>query len=124
MSHFEKVKEYLVELEYTIVSEDPAEELVIVEKPESGITNLLVDAEDPILVIEYPLFKLSNPSNELLLELLKKNRDIVHGAFAITDDKTLIFRDTLMSMPIAWQHAELANFDLSVPVPKGALHAP
>jgi hypothetical protein len=95
MSHFEKVKEYLTELEYTIISEDAAEELVIVEKTDSGIQNLMVDAEDPILVIEYPLLKLNSYSNEVLLELLKKNRDIVHGAFAITEDNMLIFRDTL-----------------------------
>ncbi len=95
MSYFEKIKEFLTELEYTIVSEDSAEELVIVEKTDSGIQNLMIDAEDPILVIEYPLLKLNNSTDSILLELLKKNRDIVHGAFAVTEDNMLIFRDTL-----------------------------
>jgi hypothetical protein len=95
MNNFEKVKGFLLELGYTITNEDPDEELVIVEKPDAGINTLLIDCEDPILVIEYPILKLKAQSEGLFKELLVKNRDIVHGAFALTDDGTLIFRDTL-----------------------------
>lgn len=95
MNHFERVKDFLTELEYIITNEDVADELVVVKNPEAGIDGLLIDCEDPILVIEYPLLKLENASQEILTELLLKNRDIVHGAFALTENKTLVFRDTL-----------------------------
>ena len=72
MSHFDKVKEFLTELEYTIVSEDTAEELVIVEKADSGIQNLMIDAEDPILVIEYPLLKLNNSTD--IIRIIKEKQ--------------------------------------------------
>jgi len=95
MSAFNKVKDYLLELEYNILSEDLKEELFVVEKADSGISNLIIDCEEPILIIEYPLFKINKGNEELYIELLKKNRDIIHGAFALSDDNTLIFRDTL-----------------------------
>ncbi len=95
MSSFNKVKEYLLELDYNILSEDIAEELFVVEKEESGISQLIIDCEEPILIIEYPLFKINKGGEDLYKELLMKNRDIIHGAFALADDNTLIFRDTL-----------------------------
>lgn len=95
MSAFNKVKEYLLELEYNILSEDLGEELFVVEKEESGISQLIIDCEEPILIIEYPLFKINKGGEALYKELLMKNRDIIHGAFALADDNTLIFRDTL-----------------------------
>ncbi|GAB4327798.1 MAG: hypothetical protein OHK0038_01580 [Flammeovirgaceae bacterium] len=104
MSHFEKVKSYLRELEYDIVHEDPKEELVLVDKPSNGIVNLMIDCEDPILVIEQHIFDIKKDSLEIYKSLLKKNREIVHGAFALdADGKRLIFRDTL----------QLENLDLN-----------
>lgn len=104
MSHFEKVKSYLRELEYDIVHEDPKEELVLVDKPSNGIVNLMIDCEDPILVIEQHIFDVKKESLEMYKSLLKKNREIVHGAFALdSDGKRLIFRDTL----------QLENLDLN-----------
>ena len=95
MEHFNKVKEYLTDLNFNILQEDTAEELVVVEKTDTGISNLIVDCEDPILIFEHPIFKLDEAKADVLQELLAKNRDIIHGAFAITDDNMLIFRDTL-----------------------------
>ncbi len=95
MSIFSTVKDYLVELDYDILSEDPAEELLVVSNEDAGISNLIVDCEDPILIIEYPLFKIQSQSANVFRELLAKNRDIIHGAFALTDEDMLIFRDTL-----------------------------
>jgi len=103
MSAFTKIKEYLLELEYSILSEDLKEELFVVEKQDAGISQLIIDCEEPILIIEYPLFKITKGSEALYIELLQKNRDIIHGAFALADDNTLIFRDTL----------QLENLDLN-----------
>jgi hypothetical protein len=95
MSIFSTVKNYLIELDYDILNEDPGEELIVVSNEEVGISNLIIDCEDPILIIEYPMFKIKSESVDLYKELLAKNRDIIHGAFALTDENMLIFRDTL-----------------------------
>ncbi len=109
MSAFNKVKEYLLELEYNILSEDLEEELFVVEKEDSGISQLIIDCEEPILIIEYRLFKITKGSEALYIELLRKNRDIIHGAFAMADDNTLIFRDTLQL-----EHLDINELDGSL----------
>ncbi|MDW7692776.1 YbjN domain-containing protein [Flammeovirgaceae bacterium SG7u.111] len=96
MSNFEKIKGYLLELEYEIVSEDPEEEVVVVDNEDAGIKNLVIDCEEPILIIEQLLFEIKTESLELYKTLLKKNREIVHGAFTLDETgKKLLFRDTL-----------------------------
>lgn len=96
MSHFDKVKSYLMELEYSIVKEDRENEVFIVEALEDGIQNLLIGVADPILIIEQYLFDLTENVGDVCKQLLVKNRDIVHGAFVLDDEgKKVIFRDTL-----------------------------
>jgi hypothetical protein len=94
--YFNKVKDYLLNLEYSIIQEDVAEELFVVENPDGGIANLIVDCEDPILIIEGLLFEIKGDQCEIYKALMMKNREIVHGAFCL--DKTgtkVLFRDTL-----------------------------
>jgi len=101
---FNKVKDFLLDLEYEIVSEDTKEELFVVEKAEDGISNLIIDCEDSILIIEGLLFEVNKGSEELYKSLLIMNRQIVHGAFVLDEDaKRVIFRDTL----------QLENLDLN-----------
>lgn len=96
MSHFDKVKEYLLELEYSIVKEDKENEIFVIESLEDGIQNVLIGIADPILIIEQYLFDLHSDNGDVTKALLQKNRDIVHGAFALDDSgKKVIFRDTL-----------------------------
>lgn len=96
MEYFDKVKEYLAELEYSIVKEDRENEVFVVQCEEDGITNLMIGVADPILIIEQYLFDLNNNIGEVAHKLLMKNRDIVHGAFAMDDEgNRVIFRDTL-----------------------------
>ncbi len=103
-SSFQKVKDYLLELEYTIVKEDSEEEVFVIEKEEDGIVNVILDCEEPILVVEQVLFEVKEDNMQMYKELLKKNRDIIHGAFALDDTgKILLFRDTL----------QLENLDLN-----------
>jgi hypothetical protein len=102
--NYNKVKSYLLELEYTILQENLAEELFVVEKEEAGITNLIIDCEEPILIIEGVLFEIANKSADVFEKLLVKNREIIHGAFALDESGTkVIFRDTL----------QLENLDLN-----------
>jgi len=97
MSYFDRVRDYLIELEYSITSEDKENEVFMVESEEDGINNLVIGVAEPILIIEQYLFDLHNDSTgEICKQLLQKNRDIVHGAFVLDETgKKVIFRDTL-----------------------------
>lgn len=104
MSHFEKVKHYLQELGYEIAREDVIDQIYVINAPEDGIQNLIVDCNEPILVIEQYLFDIDDSDARVLKSLLQKNREIIHGAFVLDDTgKRLLFRDTL----------ELENLDLN-----------
>lgn len=93
--NFTKVKNYLLDLEYTIVSEDEKTGIFTISKEEEGIVNMIVVCADPIVILEQSLFKLKNESVDVYKQLLQKNRDIIHGAFAINENGEVIFRDTL-----------------------------
>ena len=93
---FELVKQYLQDLEMPIIQENAAEELVVVENEEDGIKNMIIDCEDPILILEQVIMKVPEQPGDLFKRLLQMNRDLVHGAFVLNDDGSLIlFRDTL-----------------------------
>ncbi len=101
---FELVKGYLLNLDLKIVSEDPAEELVVVEDPENGIQNLIVDCEQPILILEQVIMETPENAGDFFKRLLQMNRTLVHGAFCLDEEgKRIIFRDTL----------QLENLDLN-----------
>lgn len=103
-TYFDKVKSFITELEYDIVSEDTAEELIVVDKEDEGIKNLIIDCEDDILLIEGFLFEVKEKNPEMLEWLLKENRNLIHGAFVLDDTgKKVLFRDTL----------QLQNLDLN-----------
>jgi hypothetical protein len=104
MSDFDTVKQYLLDLNLSIVDEDPGERLVVVEDEESGLKNLIVDCEDPILVFEQMIMPVPSNPGDMYQRLLKMNRNIIHGAFALDEDgKMLLYRDTL----------QLANLDVN-----------
>ncbi len=94
--HFERVKDYLDELGYAVNQEDPAEELVVISDEEQGIHNLIIDCEDPILVIEQAIMEVSGKGGDVFKRLLQMNRNLIHGAFVLDEEgRTVIFRDTL-----------------------------
>ncbi|UCH26021.1 MAG: YbjN domain-containing protein [Trueperaceae bacterium] len=103
MSEFyEKVKSYLLELEFDVLHENPADQLFIIDDEESGIKNLIIDCEDPILILEQLIMPIPVHPGELFKRLLQINRTLVHGAFVLDESGTrLFFRDTL----------QLANLD-------------
>ena len=93
---FEKVKSYLLDLDCNITYENTEEAVMVVEHESTGIKNLVIACADPILIMEQFLFELKNISADILKNLLVKNRDIVHGAFALDENGSkVIFRDTL-----------------------------
>jgi len=93
---FELVKQYLYDMNLAIVEEDQAEELVVVDDEDNGIKNLIIDCEEPIVVLEQVIMKVPDDTAPLYKRLLQMNRNLVHGAFVLDEDETVvIFRDTL-----------------------------
>ena len=96
MANFENVKDYLLDMGFSINQEDSKEELVVVNDEERGVNHLVVDCEDPILILEQVILPLPKGSAEIYKRLLQMNRSLVHGAFVLDDKgETLLFRDTL-----------------------------
>ena len=94
--NLQKVKDYLDELELSISSEDEAEELVIIDDEDKGIKNLIIDCEDPVLVIEQVIMDVPQNTEGFFKRLLQMNRTLVHGAFVLDEEGAkIIFRDTL-----------------------------
>ena len=94
--YFEKVKVFLVDMGYAISQENAEDELVIVNDEESGIKNLIIDCEDPILILEQMIVRVPEKSGDLFRRLLQMNRTLVHGAFVLDEEgKMVLFRDTL-----------------------------
>ena len=94
-SYFQKVKDYLLELDFNIEQEDEEEGVFVVEKEEDGIKNVVLIVAEPILIVEQFLFDLPKDSPDIYKQLLVKNRDIIHGAFALDDSgNKVLFRNT------------------------------
>ena len=96
MSYFDTVKQYVLDLQLSIVSEDPANSLVVVEDEERGLKNLVVDCEEPLLVFEQIIMPVPANPGEMFRRLLQMNRCIVQGAFALDEEgKRVLYRNTL-----------------------------
>ncbi len=94
--YFETVKSFLLDLGYAITDEDEAQALVVVKDEENGINNLIVDCEDPILILEQIIVPVPSQPGNMFQRLLQMNRTLVHGAFVLDEDGTMVlFRDTL-----------------------------
>jgi hypothetical protein len=95
-NYFQKVKNYLLELDLNIVHENIEDGVLVVENESYGIKHLVLGCADPILIMEQFILELSHESMDIYKSLLKKNRDIIHGAFVLDDSyRKVIFRDTL-----------------------------
>ena len=103
--YFQKVMEYVELLDVSVEREDAEKTLCVLEDESRGISNLIVDCEDEILVIEQLIMELPvSAGANTFRRLLQMNRELVHGAFVIDEGGTkLLFRDTL----------QLANLDFN-----------
>lgn len=102
MAYFEIVKNMVQELGYGPENEDQTEELFTISDEENGINSLVIDCEDPILVLEMVVMPFSDGVDAV--KLLQMNRDMVHGAFVLDENaQKVIWRDTL----------QLENLDLN-----------
>jgi hypothetical protein len=94
--HLDRVKGYLLDLDLTIVAENEADTLVVVDDEDNGIKQLVIDCEPPIVVLEQLIAEVPPEPGDLFKRLLQMNNTLVHGAFVL--DETggrIFFRDTL-----------------------------
>lgn len=94
--NFKTVEKFILDLDYTIISKNENEGFFLIENNFDGTKNLIVGVTPPIIIFEQYLFSLRTDNIHLFKSLLIKNRDIIHGAFALTEDgQRVIFRYTL-----------------------------
>ncbi len=93
----EKIKKYLTELDLAVTEEIPDEEMLLVDDEENGIKNLIIDCEDPIVIIQQLIMPTPAENKEAFFQrLLQMNATMVHGAFHLDEDaRHIYFRDTL-----------------------------
>lgn len=104
MNYFDKVKDYLLELNYEITFEDASEGVLRITNQEKGLFEMILDCEGEILVMEQHIFDIDDSKDYAYKRLLQMNRELVHGAFVLTaEGNKVLFRDTL----------QLANLDLN-----------
>jgi len=103
--YFQKVTELVELLDVSVERVNVEKTLFVLEDESRGISNLIVDCEDEILIIEQLIMELPvSAGADAYLRLLQMNRELVHGAFVIDEGGTkLLFRDTL----------QLANLDFN-----------
>lgn len=103
--YFQKVTEFVELLDVSVERVDVENKLFVLEDESRGISNLIVDCEDEILIIEQLIMELPvSAGADAYRRLLQMNRELVHGAFVIDEGGTkLLFRDTL----------QLANLDFN-----------
>ena len=95
---FERIKDLALELGLAIEKEIPEEEILIVNDPDRGISQMVIDCEDTILVIEQLIFEIDSPQDtNMYRRLLEINRNLVFGAFVIDETgNRVLYRNTLV----------------------------
>ncbi len=112
---FERVKQFLLDMDVKIVEENPSEELVVVEDEDRGIKNLIIDCEAPIVILEQFVMEVPRQPADLFKKLLQWNRQLVHGAFVMDEEgKYIFFRDTLQLEHLDFNELEASIEALSL----------
>jgi hypothetical protein len=98
MSDFDKIKNFIMDMGFSISHEDTKEELIVIDDDERGIKNLVIDCESPILILEQVVIPMPQNGADSYKRILQINRTLVHGAFVLDEEgTTLLFRDTLQT---------------------------
>lgn len=113
--HFLNIEKYIVDAGYSIRYKSREEGIFLIENLADGVQNLIVGVATPVLIFEQYLFTLTEDRIDVFKELLMKNRDIIHGAFALTEDgQKVIFRYTLQMHNLDFNEFEAAVNSLSL----------
>lgn len=95
---FQTLCNWVGDIGLVITTKRDDDRLLVVEDEERGITNMVIDCEDPILEIQQAIMNVPDDSeaSRLYERLLKMNGTLVHGAFTLAEDGSQVrFRDTL-----------------------------
>ena len=95
--HFERVKDYILDLGFSIDDEIPEEEIVVINDEDRGIHELVIDCEDDLVVLEQLILKFEGEVTATVYRrILQMNRSLVFGAFVLNEEgDTLLYRNTL-----------------------------
>jgi hypothetical protein len=95
--HFQRVKDYVLDLGFSIDDEIVEDEIVVINDEERGIHQLVIDCEDDLVVLEQLILKFEGDvSASVYRRLLQMNRSLVFGAFVLNEEgDTLLYRNTL-----------------------------
>ncbi|MET0243211.1 MAG: hypothetical protein ABW174_07070 [Flavitalea sp.] len=78
-----------------------------VDNEPDGIHNLIIGIAPPILIMEHYLFSFKEDNTSMFKQLLQKNRDMIHGAFVISEDgNKVLFRYTMQLENINYNEFE------------------
>lgn len=113
--YFATIQNHLQTLGFDIRHADAHDGVLVVDNPALGIRNLVLGCGEPLLILEQYLLELPAPSCEVYQRLLTKNRDIIHGAFALDESgRKVIFRDTLQLDTLQLSELEAVLTSLSL----------
>ncbi|NDV78228.1 YbjN domain-containing protein [Dysgonomonas sp. 511] len=94
--YFKKIESYISKLGYSVSYQNEKQGIFLIESEADGIKNLIIGVAPPVLIVEQFIFELKSDDKEIYKALLKKNRDIIHGAFVLDEEgKRVIFRYTM-----------------------------
>lgn len=94
--YFKRIESFISELGYCVSYQSKKEGIFCIESEMDGIKNLIIGVAPPILIMEQFIFALRRDDKEILKSLLKKNRDIIYGAFVLDEEgRKVIFRYTM-----------------------------
>ncbi len=95
--HFQLVKDYILDLGFSIDDEIAEDEIVVINDEERGIHQLVIDCEDDLVVLEQLILKFEGEvSSAVYRRILQMNRSLVFGAFVLNEEgDTLLYRNTL-----------------------------
>jgi hypothetical protein len=95
---FQTICNWVGDIGLVISRKNDDDALIVVEDEGRGISNMVIDCEDPIVEIQQSIMSVPTGADttHLFERLLQMNGTLVHGAFMLSDDGTQIrFRDTL-----------------------------
>jgi hypothetical protein len=105
--YFKKIESFISKLGYSVSYQNEKEGIFLIESEQDGIKNLIIGVAPPILIMEQYIFTMKSYDADIMKSLLKKNRDIIHGAFALDEEgKKVIFRYTLQV-----EHLDINEFE-------------
>ena len=95
--HFQRAKDYILDLGFSIDDEIAEDEIVVINDEERGIHELVIDCEDDLVVLEQLILKFEGDvSAAVYRRLLQMNRSLVFGSFVLNEEgDTLLYRNTL-----------------------------